>query len=249
MTDCPDFDAIAAYLDGEGTERVAEIKRHLAACEACKAMAAEIKLIDIAVRANATSTTAPDRLVDWIDERQSPKPRTLSRRRALGGFAIAAGIAAVAFFLNRQSEPNLAMDTTLFKDFATLIAADGPLDFEDEDPETVIAWFKPRVPFKLPEMASLTEAELRGGRLCWILDRRWAALQLGNKADSACLYVAKADGLTLDAGAPLQADPAVLQEGGLTGAFWRSGDLAFGLVGDWSRQRLQQVAQVLSTEA
>ena len=215
-------------------------------CGDCAHQAAEIDLVNVAVRASETRQTVPPSLNDWIDAREREGGARTSRRRTLGGLALAASALAAAIVVTRgRGGGQQAMETTLFRDFATLVAADSPLDFEDRDPDRVLAWFETRIPFALPRLPAAAEIGIRGGRLCWLLDRRVAALHLGSENDGACLYTAEAEDLALRDGTGLPApgrELAVSSERALAGAFWRDGRLAFGLVAEAPEDRMARGA-------
>lgn len=234
MRPCPDFEDIAAVIDGEYEGDPATVAHHLTVCAECARTAAEIELVNMAVRANEMRVDAPSLLTDWIDAQHQPVRAGISRRQALGGLALAACAVAAGVVLMRGVGGRREIETTLFRDFATLVETNGRLDFEDRDPLRVLAWFEARVPFALPRLAAITEIGVRGGRLCWLLERRVAALHLGSRDERASLYITEAEGLTLRDGQRLPApgsEPVLSREGGIVGAFWRDGRLAFGLVG------------------
>jgi anti-sigma factor RsiW len=248
MSRCPNFDDVGAYLDGEYEGDPAEIGRHLRTCAECARTAADIDLINKAVRARETHVRAPATLTAWIDAQRRPVDRRISRRQALGGLALAASVAVGVFVLTRSLDGRQEMKTTLFRDFATLAAADGSLDFVESDPARVLAWFEPRVPFALPRFMEIENIGIRGGRLCWLLERRVAAMHLETRDKGTCLYIADANGLLLDDGISLPAagsDPVVLSEGGIAGAFWRNSSVALGLVGERSGAQIAELAQRL----
>lgn len=251
MNTCPDPQDITAYLDGEYDGDPAWIAHHLIVCADCARHAAETNIVDRAVRSGCGGEQAPRRLIDWIDAHQTSRPARVSRRRMLGGFAIAAGAAGAVFFVARGVMRNEQIAPTLFQDYATLIAADGPLDLVDTDPDQVLAWFRPRIPFPLPRLPALSEIGISGARLCWLLDRRVAAIHLDSGAGGASLYLTGAKGLTLDGDRQLPSahGPAVLSDGDLAGAFWRQGQLAYGLVGRQPDAAILDLAMRLQSDA
>ena len=79
-----------------------------------------------------------------------------------------------------------------------------------------------------------------------------AAVHLGPKDTVACLYVTDADGLALHGGTGLPqpgARPALVRDGAASGAFWRDGALAFGLIGKGSEAEIGMLANRLRGHA
>ena len=252
MEHCPDIEDIAAYVDGEYDGDPAVMAHHLATCAVCAREAAEIELVNMAVRESSVEAEAPAQLIDWIDTRDQATGPWMSRRQALGGMAVAASAFGAVFVMTRGASDRPAMATTLFRDFATLVAADGSLDLRSSDPVQVVNWFNTRVPFEVPDLAGLPDLGVRGGRLCWLLDRRVAALHLGPEDKVACLYVTDAEGLALQDGAGLPKPgepPALVRDGTASGAFWRDGALAFGLIGKGSEAEIDAIANRLRASA
>ncbi len=247
MSECLSFEDIAAYIDGECQPDPATTAHHLASCAICAREAAQIRLVNMAVRANEMRISAPPSLTDWIDARQGRRGVWLSRRRAIGGLAVAASAAVAALILTRGGNNAMAMEPTLFRDYATLVAANGPLDFESGDAQQVFAWFRVRLPFALPHLSQVRSVGVRGARLCWLLERRVAALHLGHVGEGVCLYITTAEGLILKEGVALPSGgpPVMLSEGAMSGAFWRESQLALGLIGDRSKSQIRELAERL----
>ncbi len=234
---CPDQDAIAAYCDGDSCVDLDAIGRHVASCPDCAKEAAAIDLVNRAVLQGARQVGAPAALTGWIDDQSQRRSfgDRMNRRNLIGAASMAAGLGAVGLYLSLSNEQP-PMAPTLFDDFSTRLAADRALDLSATRLETVMAWFETRVPFALPDLPAMAGVGLRGARLCWLLDRRVAAIYLDRKGAHSCLYVADSGGLTLDGEreVPGADAPALLTDGMASGAFWRDRDLAFGLVASTS---------------
>lgn len=256
MPNCPDHEALSAYVDDEHSGSAPSIERHLVGCAQCRATVAEMKALNATLRQEARALKAPPRLVNWIERRRiveeakSRPARLMSRRAALlGGGALAGGATAatVALLLSSQDADAGLMAPTLFRDFATRVAADHALDIPSSDPATVEAWFDARLPFVAPRIGELSQISLRGGRLCWLLDRRVAAYHLGSGPSWLCLYVAQSDGLALTDRRSLPArgqSAAILRDEGAAGAFWTDG-LAFALIGAAPPERIKRYVRAL----
>jgi len=167
----------------------------------------------------------------------------------LAGFAVAASVAAIGSvsMLRRTSSDDLPM--AVFGDFSTNLAADRNLDRVESNPQTLMDWFTPKVPFVLPHLASLSGLDLVGGRLCWLLDRRIAVFNFDRGGEALGLYVAEANGLTcLNKSLPLaHEEPASASQDNLNGAFWRDASLAHALVGQSAPEVIADLADLLHT--
>lgn len=260
MKNCPTFETLSAYADGESAPGDAWVESHLQGCADCRAVLADIAVDTAALRSEASAVVAPSRLTDWLERRSadlaaSPRPVAagLSRRAALlGGAAAAAAGAGVVYFAPLRSVEGGPMAPTLFRDFATRVAADRALDFPHQRMHDVAEWFDARLPFLAPRPAALERLALRGGRLCWLLDRRVAAVHFEHKGRETCFYAAQARGLTLSGDRKLPkagAAPALLSVSGAAGAFWRDTALAYALVGAPPLAAIAELAQTLRRAA
>ena len=140
------------------------------------------------------------------------------------------------------------MAPTLFQDFATRLAADKALDFRSDDFRRVAGWLDARLGFATPRPPALERVALRGGRLCWLLERRVAAIHFKHAAKETCFYIAESQGLTLTGAEPLPHDgapPALLTGSGAAGAFWLDGSLAYAVVGAARPEALATLATML----
>jgi len=242
MTDCPHMADAELWHDGEAGVQAASIARHVAACAGCKAHIDSLRRLDFAAREAGARTKAPASLVSRLHDLEAARPAVPSvqtgpavpsRRRLFAGFAAAASVAAIGAVAWRRGGAG-DMPVAVFGDFATHLAADRHLDLASSNPQAVTDWFAPKVPFDLPRLASLSALDLRGGRLCWLLDRRIAAFNYDRDGDALGLYLADATGLTCANKSLPTVDgaPAMLAQDGLSGAFWQHGGLAHALVGE-----------------
>lgn len=260
MNECPHLLDAEMWLDGEAGERASAIGRHVAACPTCKAHVETVRRLDFAAREAGILVKAPATLVERLNDLDAEKPapearppqtNPINRRWMMAGFAAAASVAAVTAVTWRSGARETGEDLSLavFGDFATHLDADRDLDLIETNPQRVMDWFTPKVPFPMPQLASLSELDIIGGRLCWLLDRRIAAFNFDQGGKALGLYVADATGLICQHAALPKADepPTLVTQNGLSGAFWRDGDLAHALVGEPSSEVVQQLAGRLHT--
>lgn len=231
MTQCPDPIQIEALADGEDVENRKALAAHVAGCERCARLLRETEALDHLVRGAVLRQPVPAAPVSV------PTPRFGRRAMLAGGGALAASVAGLGLAMRPRGEavPLDHLMTTYFGDFKTLIAAERRLDITENDPARLLAWFGDRVPFALPRIALREGVSLRGGRLCWLLERRNAALYLDTPDGPCCLYLASGDSLEPDA-------PVVLQRNNLSGAFWQAGGVMHALIGEPSGRAFAALA-------
>ena len=253
-------------VDGElGAAEAAELRAHVAACETCTAELEALQELNATLRARLRQETAPPRLRARVgqilegDAAAAPNPADagLSRRglgfAALGALAASVATAAVLpkLMVSRLEPGDIA--GTLVRDFETFLFAERVLDFVEADPSSVAAWYRARLDFDLPRLpADLSGYRLRGGRLCWLLDRRLASLSFEGGEDSLALYIMPSDGLALPESGRTAGglrDASVHHRDRFTNVIWREGDLVLGLVGEAAPERVEEIARAFSRNA
>ncbi len=254
MNECSRLLDAEMWLDGEAGEQADAIARHVAVCSTCKAHIETLRRLDFAAREAGTRVKATLDLTERLNDLDAARPaaqpvQPVSRRWMLYGGAAAASIVAVTSFVWRSGNAEDRGDLSLavFGDFATHLDADRDLDLIETNPQRVMDWFAPKVPFPVPRLVSLSDLHLIGGRLCWLLDRRIAAFNFDQNGEALGLYVADATGLTCrHAALPGAGEPPILiTQNGLSGAFWREGNLAHALVGEPSEEVIASLAEIL----
>ncbi|MEM1299617.1 MAG: hypothetical protein AAGH68_10095 [Pseudomonadota bacterium] len=247
----PDELALEAYADGENNAETAYVAQLLPGCEEARTYVAEIREINEAVRLLEGAVRAPDTLTERLNRARpanQPARPTLSRRVLLQSGLAAAAVAGGVLVYNASSGRGPYLQEVLFGDFRTMEAAGRRLDFASSDAMAVVGWFRERLPFELMELAGLTGLSIRGGRLCWLMNRRCASLEFASPKGSYCLYIAEAEGLKID---PRRALPepgaaAIALSGEtLSGVVWRDDALAYALIGEPSAPDLASVAAQL----
>lgn len=259
MTACLTDLELEAFADGEEAYLSQQALEHLSACPSCAARLERIGAANAAFRESAEPrAAAPARLKAWIAEQRhaSPTPPTplaparqrINRRRLLAGGAAAAAALGGLVLVRPQPLAAAPMAQTLLDDYGRQLADADQLDFTAQSSARLLSWFNARLPFQAPSLPGLERVGVRGGRLCWLLERHFAALHLGGtSATRCCLYITAPQGLTLSNAAPLPetgAPPAEVRGEGFAGLFWRD-TLAFGLVGSASDPALADLAETL----
>jgi anti-sigma factor RsiW len=241
--------AVAAYVDGEcrGAEADA-VRAHLLSCAACRAEASTLTALSQAMRTLADERAPPAFAVrlmarlDGEDDLGVHGPSGASgpavqpaRWRAAVAVAAALCLAVIVGVVVRSAlpAPRDVVDAAVH-DFITYRDRGWTLDLSAHDGATVAAWAESRVPFALPTPADrLGVFELRGVRLCWLLDRRLVGVSYRHGEERAVLYVMTADGLDVpppDRRLPDGRDVAVVEHMGLGVAVWRGHGLVYLLI-------------------
>ena len=242
------------FADGECTpDEAACIRQHLAQCETCSAEVEALRKFNLAFKANMRAEKASPELRLSVlrnleDQRNPAAPPGLgmNRRRfaiaTLG--AIAAGTAAVMVapsIIGMGPTPE-RFASTLISDYETFLSAERALDYVEGDAERLSGWFRTRLSYALPHLPAVIGGNrLVGGRLCWLFDRRLAAVTFDGDDGPLSLYVMQADGLELPPGR----DVSTHRRDGFTNLVWRRGNLVISLVGEASPGRMKTIARTL----
>ncbi|MEM7057913.1 MAG: hypothetical protein AAF557_10030 [Pseudomonadota bacterium] len=239
MTNCPDDLELEAFIDQQDGANHAKIACHLEGCASCRDRVRDLRALNDLVRQVERQTVAPRSFVDRLRQesvaRNARRP-VVNRRLVLGaGLATAACLGGVVAIQQFRQGGQHDLQATLFGDFHTLVAADRQLDFQSADMAEVIAWFAPRVPFELPKLSMLEPLKTRGGRLCWLAERRFAAVDFDTADGTVCLYICRSEDLRVNPDTPIPQeddDLIVATEAGISGAFWQQNDVMLSLIGN-----------------
>jgi anti-sigma factor (TIGR02949 family) len=243
---CPVWQArLEAFVDGELTPHALEaVRAHLRACPACLAEVQALAELSQDLRQLGAERAPPalwDRIAAGLDVEtpraaglRSPRglqPFGLSRRAALMAASLAAVAAAGAYTLLPSDNSVIAASVN---DFITYRARGWTVDHTAQDVHSLSDWAQARVSFAVPELKErLGDFEVRGVRLCWLLDRRLLGLTYANGDDRAVVYVMEAKGLVLPAADRTLPDgrrASVQHVKGHGVALWAERDLVFVLV-------------------
>ncbi len=268
MSRAPSRLDLERLLDGElDSEKAAAFRAHIAGCKACAAELRALEDLNRVLRTEKQEVTAPPELRDRVArilrgqvldgmpaapvERKNTHTRRNLARRNLGVAAFGALVAGLAglvvvprFLVSRLDTEDIAK--TLIRDFETFLFAERVLDFAESDPAVAVAWFRERLKFDLPRLpADLDGLRLRGGRLCWLFDRRLASLSFETGEEALALYIMRSEGTALseEMSGP---DASIHRQDRFTNVIWRHGDLVLGLVGQAAPGRVEALAQLIS---
>lgn len=255
MNDCPDDMTLDAFVDGELPDGGSMVQSHLDTCAACRQRVESLYRLDALILQAEATVTAPDTLSDRLRrtrvERHPIAGRRqglMSRRAAILGGALAASFGGLLVYRSVSSRSEGLLYPALTGDFRTMLAAGRPVDVTLSDPLEAERWFRDRVPFAMPSLVGVADLDIRGGRLCWLAERRCAAIDFGRTRSSFCLYLCNASGLRISDDLALPAAggaPVGLSAGNVTGAFWRDDDVVLALVGERGAAELLRIADDL----
>lgn len=255
-------------IDGECTaERAEQIKADADNNMELADQLKELQQLNRLIRTHAAETEAPASLRRAIAERfdaengddhetmeASPAGGNFLKRRSFitgagGLLAASAAALAIAPDLNILRSTTVDPVGTFFHDFETYLLKDKAIDVKETNMVRLAEWFSDRLPFSLPPIGSSgAGAQLLGGRLCWLLERRLAALTYEANDGPIIIYVMEADGLNIAANrgkSNLGTDLSWHRSSGNTSLIWKSGGLLMVMVGTQELRRLMSIAETL----
>lgn len=232
-------EARALMLDARrGRADDAELREHLASCEACRHEdAADAELSRALTRLPRPASHLRDEL---------ERAHLQSPRRGWILLLVAAAIAVALLLLARpRSEP---MITEAVNDHLRVVQAEHPLEIASGGIHQVKPWFTGKLDFApIVRFEGDEEFPLRGGEVAYFLDRKAAAFVFGRRLHTVTLFVFPSHDLPWPrANATAGARPATAQgDRGFNALLWRDGDLGYALVSDVDPRDLALLAAKL----
>ena len=240
----------------------AELRAHLAGCEACRHEEQAERLLDEALTKRLARVAAPAATRQRVGELLERTRATgdglaaLPRRRAslrLAGAAAAAVAAAVVGFVAGRAvqDRTLAADRLadeVVTDHLRALASTRPPDVESGSSHEVKPWFEGRLDFAPVVPGDRGELRLVGGSLGYVMDRKAAVLSYALRRHRVTLLAFPRSGLAgfervAPGGAPLR-----LARSGFAVTLWEAGDLGYALVTDVGTDELGPLAAELAAE-
>jgi len=245
---------IHAYLDQElDLASVLQIDRHLASCEGCQGVLAQLTALQSGLREHAVRRAAPASLVQRIraqvDASATPRARNAAPASAprmpwfRHWFQLGAAVAASALVtwtgtaLYYASAGGDAVAEQVFASHARSVLSERLYDVASSDQHTVKPWLSSRLDFS-PPVADLAGAgfPLTGGRLDYVNGRRVAVLVYKHRQHWIDLFVwPEAKGGALRATEQATNGFNVLR--------WSDSGMAFWAVSDVNAAELKQFAE------
>jgi anti-sigma factor RsiW len=250
---CPESLRVQAYVDGEVDALTStDIERHLEHCPECQQLRADIDELRTTLRRDVPTVEVPPALrrrvlqaLDAEAETDSAQPKQLGRSQrrpqsfwmgAFGGFATAAAMAALAFFVVAPPLRNPVVDEVLGAHVSSLMSSH-LIDVVSTDQHTVKPWFAGHTDVS-PAVADFASQgyKLIGGRIDYLRQQRAAVVvyQHGPHIINVFCWSVSSGSL-----------PTNSTRNGYHLAFWRSGDLAYAAVSDTGWGELSRLERLL----
>jgi len=181
MADCPGrVDELSAWVDGElDAEGELELRRHLDACSMCEALRGDFEALSAALATTVGQTRAPRELARRVMARGPSRSRP-----ALQVSAVIAILGAVLIWAP-LGDPS--PDARMVSDHRRLVGAVQSLDVPSSDAEVVAKGLGERLPFRI-ELASASDAQLRGGHACQVRGVDAAYLQYERQGELISVF-------------------------------------------------------------
>ena len=172
---------LGAYLDGElPSDKLAEVREHLAGCSRCSVEIAELARMQRTMRAAARERFTPTTQFRLKIRQQiaAPKRRSWSSAWLPASIALAAML-LIAFLWMGDSRRSDAL-AEVADLHVNALASSNPVDVISTDRHTVKPWYQGKIPFSfnLPDLAG-TDYTLIGGRLVSFHQQAGAQLIVG----------------------------------------------------------------------
>jgi anti-sigma factor RsiW len=256
--DCKRY--LSAFLDNAlDVKESLDIQEHLRFCPACVTHAESERLLRRFLRQHGRVAPLPEEHKQRIIRHAIPPPPAPSwwvrvgavqqvRDFVKGVAAAAVLLLALQYFLSAFRSDDIMKKyvneaSTVYWTYTTQHM---PPEVESTDDSVVTQWLNSRMgyQFKVP---CITEggAQLLGGRLCRLLDRKSAALLYKHKGVDVLLFAFKGEPLSLAANPNIQTiDHAfyVKSAGGRPVAMWQRGGITYSMVGDLPTDELLRLA-------
>jgi anti-sigma factor RsiW len=240
----------------------AELRRHLAGCEACRHEEQAERLLDEALATRLPRHAAPAalrrELAAKLDRGQRGatvatlrRPRPAATRSALVAVA-ALALAAAGYGTGRVAQGRSASAGLLADEVVTdhlrVLASSRPPDVESTSSHQVKPWFEGRLDFAPVVPGDRGELSLVGGSLGYVFERKAAVVSYALRRHRVTLLVFPRAGLPGFEGVPLDGSPVRAARRGFTVALWAAGDLGYALVADVGAEELGHLADDLAPE-
>ncbi len=243
------------FSEGRGparpTEELAEAQEHARHCRSCQIFSEEERAWRAALRETlprvATPLPVKERLFGALARARVGAALRIQRRRFLAVVVTlaVAGLSMAGLFVWRERTRDGLFVASLAEDHLLYATRPAPAEFPSDDPGVVAKWFAGAVDFAVQPPA-VQGAELLGGRLCTLADRR-AALWLYRRGERRLsLFEMPAQGLSLESMGTMRTDGGRYRCGhhkGVSVLAWIERDLLFALVSDLPEEDMLRIAR------
>lgn len=243
---------ISAYLDEElPASEIAEVQHHLESCLVCRSLAEQERGARTLLRARRNTLRAPAPEAMWQRVQEGLDQAEAQRRRRRRWVAVAASLAVLAigvgaFYFGAPSRAREVVAETVDDHIRYLLRPETSLDMATSDPKLLSQWFQGRLDIGV-HIPSLERAglQLRGGRVCYLLDRRVAYLMYEKEGRRYSLFVMDQAGVHFPKGKDLALDGhriCLSSYKGYNLAVWEAHGLLYSLVADQAPEQLVEIA-------
>ncbi len=139
------LEALSALLDGElEPEDELELRRHVDACDTCRAWQAQLEALSTGVASSIGRDRAPRLLAHRVRRLQTSS----CRGRAMGAAAVAAAVLAALVLFARMPGSD-ASASFLVEDHLRFVSGETALALQSSDPDVVARGLTARLPFRV----------------------------------------------------------------------------------------------------
>lgn len=187
MSNCEgQLEVLSALLDGElGPEEELELRRHVDACDTCRAWQTQLDALSIGVANSIGRERAPRLLVHRVHGLQT----SFWRGRIVGAAAVGAAFLAAWVLLGPMPESETSA-SRLVEDHHRFVSGETTLALLSGDPSVVARGLAARLPFQVA-VAEVEGARLLGGQDCSLPEGgRAAYLQYEYEGERVSVFVA-----------------------------------------------------------
>ncbi|MBI1805329.1 MAG: hypothetical protein HY033_11475 [Ignavibacteriae bacterium] len=238
---------------------IAEAEIHFSTCEHCKRYFQFNEQFQQLLKEKLANTVTPpslrESLLQLVSEQSSKdfrfsrliraKPRWTNWAAAI--FAVfVIGLAAFYLGLVKHSDESASLlPSLLIQDHIELQMRENPYDVQTSNKTELEQWFSKRVDFAV-NIPVIQNAELRGGRLCYLLKKRVVFVVFEKETRPISAYILDGEGIDLSSLDQLSSSHGKTfywdSQNGYNVVLWKSGGLIYAFVSSIDCDELQQLA-------
>lgn len=238
-----------------------EAEIHLSTCEECRRYFQYDEQFRQLLRQKLTQTVTPpslrESLLQQVSEQSTKhskfKPLSRWKRRLFGragavvALVLVGSIAVYLGFVKHQDEPSPLLPSLLIQDHIEFQLRENPYDVQTSDKTQLEGWLAKRVDFAV-NIPVIQNAELRGGRLCYLFGRRVAFALFEKDGRPISAYILDGTGVDLSSigGSGARSGKRICKrsEKGYNAILWESNGLIYALVSSMQPDELEAVARI-----
>ncbi|MBI1807802.1 MAG: hypothetical protein HYR76_12200 [Ignavibacteria bacterium] len=239
--------------------KITEAEIHVSTCEHCKRYFQYNEQFQQLLKQKLTHTATPpslrESLLQQVSEQSSKdsifnrlirtKPRWINWAAAIFVLFVIGSVAAYLGLVKHGDESASRLPSLLIQDHIELQMRDNPYDVQTSDKTELEQWFSKRVDFAV-NIPIIQNAELLGGRLCYLLKRRVAFIVFEKETKPLSAYILDGEGIDLSSLHQLSSSHGKTfywdNENGYNAILWKSGGLIYALVSSIDCAELEQLA-------